>query len=116
MDHERLRVADVREMAPDAERLDEPARLVAAALEIDREDRAGPARQVALRELVERRRRQSRVADASDAVLPLEPLGDRLRVRDVFLHPQRERLEPLQEQERVERAETRAEVADRLRP
>src|SRR6266513_822447 len=64
MDHERLRVADVRKMAPDAERLDETTRLVAAALEVDREDRPSAARQVALREPVERRRRQSGVTDA----------------------------------------------------
>ena len=46
---------------------------------------------------------------------PLRYFATAARVRDVPLHPQRQRLEPLEEEERVERAHARAEVAQRLR-
>ena len=48
---------------------------------------------------VPRARRQARVVHGLDLVARLQPLGDRLRVRGVPLHPQRQRLEALQEQE-----------------
>src|SRR6266545_4827269 len=48
VDDEALRVADVREVAPERERVDEPAPGVAAAREVEDEDRAGAAREIPL--------------------------------------------------------------------
>jgi hypothetical protein len=52
----------------------------------------------------------------ADARLFEQPLGDGEGVRDVAVHPHGQRLDPQQEQERVERGEHGAEVAQRLRP
>ena len=46
----------------------------------------------------------------------IEVARDRDRVLDMARHPQRQRLEPLQEQEGVERAHRRAEIAQRFGP
>ena len=53
-------------------------------------------------------------AHPAHARVRVEPLGDALRVGDVRLHPQRQRLHALQDQERVERREHAAEVAQAL--
>ena len=50
--------------------------------------------------------------DASSCDVEIVRDGD--GVVDVALHPQRQRLEPLQEEERVERAHRRAKIAQRL--
>jgi hypothetical protein len=47
---------------------------------------------------------QPRVEHALDARLPLEPRRDRARVLAVALHPDRQRLQPAQDEPRVERA------------
>ena len=47
-----VRIADVREVRPQVERLDEAAPRLAAALEIEREDGAGAARQIPRREQI----------------------------------------------------------------
>ena len=59
---------------------------------------------------------QARVGDVRRQVVRREELGDRARVGDVAIHAQRQRLEPLQEEEGVERAHRRAQVAQRLGP
>ena len=64
--------------------------------------------------LVGRVRLEARVADPGDVVARLEPAGDRERVLAVALDPQRQGLEALEEQERVERAERGADVAQAL--
>ena len=80
----------------------------------EREDRARALRQVLLGERVVRVVRQPGVADPAHARVGVEPLRDALRVGHVRLHPQRQRLHPLQDQERVERREHAAEVAQAL--
>ena len=62
-----------------------------------------PARQRVLRMV-----RQSRVVHARDLRMADEPLRDRQRVFAVTRHPQRQRLEPAQREEAVERSQYRA--------
>ena len=57
---------------------------------------------------------QAGVVDPGDLRVLLEVLGDRKAFSECALHAQRQRLEPLQEQERVERRQRRAEVAQQL--
>ena len=59
-------------------------------------------------------RLEARVADPGHLGPGLEPLGDRQRVLAVARDPQRQRLEALEEEERVERAERGADVAQAL--
>ena len=77
---------------------------------------AVPAAEDAVRDLVRRVRLEARVVDPRDALVPLEVPGDGERVRRVPLHPQRQRLEALQEEERVERRHRRAGVPQQHRP
>ena len=74
----------------------------------------GPFGQVLLRQRVVRVVRQPGVAHPAHARVGVQPLRDRLRVGDVRVHPQRQRLHALQDQERVERREHAAEVAQPL--
>src|ERR671915_1918537 len=54
------------------------------------------------------------VVDPVDLRMALQELGDGLRVRRVALHPQGQRLEALQEEEAVERAEGWPPVPEHL--
>ena len=103
MDDEALRVANVREMAPQVERGNEALPRLTPTLEIEHEDRPRALRQVPLHEIAIRARREARVAHARDRRVTLEELRDADRVLDVLGHPQRQRLEPEEEEERVER-------------
>ena len=78
------------------------------------EDAAVAALEVARRGLVGRVGLEARVADPLDLGAVLEPAGDREGVLAVALDAQRQRLEALEEQERVERAERGADVAEPL--
>ena len=71
----------------------------------------GPFGRYLLRERVVRVVREAAVADPRHARILLQPLRDLLRVGHVRVHPQRQRLHALQDQERVERREHAAEVA-----
>src|SRR6185437_3453540 len=64
MDDERLRVADVGEVREQAQRLDEPATLLARAAQIEAEDRTAAARKEPLRERVVRMLRELRISDS----------------------------------------------------
>ena len=114
MDDQRLRVADVRQQREDLDVVDEPAAGLDAALDAERDDAAEAALQVLHGLLVGRVRLEARVADPGHLGPRLEPLGDRQRVLAVAGDPQRQRLEALEEQERVERAERGADVAQAL--
>ena len=89
--------------------LDEALARLAAAREVEREHGARPAREVLRGERLARR-----VPDCGDLGPRREELRDAERVLDVPVHPQAQRLDPLQEEEGVERAERGAEVAQRL--
>ena len=114
MDDQRLRVADVGEQREDLDVVDEPPAGLDAALHAERHDAAEAAGEVLLGLLVAGMRLEARVADPGDLGPRLEPLGDRQRVLAVAGDAQRQRLEALQEQERVERAERGADVAQAL--
>src|SRR5205085_2496944 len=78
VDDEAARVADVREVAPERQRLDEALARLAAAGEVEREDRAGAARQV-----LARQRTRRRVTHGGHLRPALEELRHPERVRDV---------------------------------
>src|SRR5437762_4518319 len=105
MDDEALRVADVGEVAPERERLDEAASALAAALEVEREYGARAGRQIAVDERAVRAVGKRGMAHRADALLVAQPFGHRERVSDVAVHSHRQRLDPEQEQERIERGE-----------
>ena len=114
MDDQRLGVADVGQQREDLDVVDEPPAGLDAALDPEGHDPAEAAGEVALGELVRRMRLETRVADPGHLGPGLQPLGDRERVLAVAGDPQRQRLEALQEEERVERAERGADVAQAL--
>ena len=114
VDDERARVADVGQVRAQLDAADERLARLAPALAAEREDRARALGQVLLRERVVRVVGQAGVAHPAHARVGGQPLRDRLRVGDVRVHPQRQRLHALQDQERVERREHAAEVAQPL--
>src|SRR5438128_2623836 len=99
MDDEALRVADVREVAPEIERGDEPLARLAAAFQVEHEDRARAFRQVPLDEGLVRTGIQTGIPQARDRGMTLEELRHADRVLDVLGHAQRKRFEAEQEQE-----------------
>ena len=115
VDGQAAHVADVGEVAVQLERR-RRTRCPASAPPSMPNERIEPA---PLRHVLLRARRTTgstagpAYADPLDLVAGLEPLGDRLGVGDVALHAQRQRLEALQEQERVERRDGGADVAQR---
>ena len=95
-------------------RSDERLARLAPAAQAEREHRARALRQVARGQRVTGVVGQPGVAHPAHARVRRQPLRDRLRVGDVRVHPQRQRLHPLQQQERVEGGEHAAEVAQPL--
>src|SRR5262249_3578124 len=73
-----LRVADVREMRPECHAADEVLARFAAALELEREDRARAARQILVDELTVPARAQPRVRHSRDELVRGEILRHRL--------------------------------------
>src|SRR5262245_17145718 len=116
VDREAAHVTHVGQVAEQLQVVDERAAGLEPTLDAEREDRALPARQVLLTALVPLARRQTRVRDPLHFVALFEPLGDGERVRAVTIHSQAERLEALEEEERVERRHWRADVAHQLEP
>ena len=106
---ERAHVAEVGHPAEQAHRVDEPLGRRLPAVQRDAQHRPGPAGQVARGEGGGRAARQARVADRGHLRPPGEPAGQGQRVRAVLPHPQRQGLQPLLEQEGVERGDGRAE-------
>src|SRR4051812_27891981 len=114
MDDQRLGVADVGEQREDLDVIDEPAAGIDATANTERDDPAEATVQVALGELMARMRGQAGVGNPGDLGLLLEPLRDRERILAMALDSQREGFEALQEEEGVERAERRSDVAEAL--
>ena len=75
VDRQRLRVADVGQVAEQLQRLDERAAGLDAALDAERDQRAVAALQDALGDLVVLVDLEARVRDPLDAVVRLEPLA-----------------------------------------
>ena len=114
VDDERARVADVGQVRAQLDAADERLARLAPALAAEGEHRARALRQVLARERVVRVVREAGVADPAHPRVEVEPLRDLLRVGHVGLHPQRQRLHALQDQEGVERRQHAAEVAQAL--
>ena len=114
MDHEALRVADVREVRQELHGLDEPDARGGAAANAERQDAARAARQVAPRERFVPVARERRVADPLDGRMRGQVARDGERGLAVAGHPQVQRLDPLQQQERGMRRERRPQRAHRL--
>eukprot|EP00966_Prymnesium_polylepis_P259505 5994158-Prymnesium_polylepis.1 len=116
VDRERLGVADVRDVREERERLDQLLAGLLAALDAHDHHRAALALEVLLLQLVHLVALEAGVLDPLHLRVRLEELGHRERVRAVLLHPQRQRLDALQEYPRVVRRDRRAQVAQRHRP
>ncbi|GMA89205.1 hypothetical protein GCM10025868_44550 [Angustibacter aerolatus] len=114
VDHQAAHVADVRDVAVRLERLHEALPGLETADDLEGQHRARTARRVLARVLAPRAALEAGVRDPLDLVATLEPGGDGLGVGDVPLDAQAERLDPLREQEAVERRDRRSEVAQRL--
>ena len=111
MDDEGLHVGDVGEEAEDLEMVDEFLRRLSAALDLEREDGDAAVGEIFLVERVIRMIRERGMVDLRDVRVLREVVDDLERVLDVALDAERERLRALQEQERVERRERRALIA-----
>ena len=114
MDDQGLRVADVREVAHELRCLDERLSRVASAPDAEGQYRARALRQVLSGQRVVRARFQAGIVHPAHQRMGFEESGDPERVLAVPVHAHVQRLESLQEQERVERAERRSEGAKRL--
>jgi hypothetical protein len=112
MDHQRLRVADVGEMRKELQCLDEGATLRPRAVQVEAEDRAAALGQKLRSERVIGMIGKLGIADRFHHRMRREERDDPPRVLDVPRHPQRQRLDPLQDLERRERRHARAEIAD----
>ena len=112
----RLRgVTDVGDVAVQRERLDELLAGFDTADDVERDDRPEAlALAVDAGAVVPRARLEARVRDGLDLIVGVEVLADPLRVLPVTVHAQAQRLEPLQEQERIERRDRHAHVAQHL--
>ena len=115
MNHQRLRIADIGDMAGQVHRLDQGATCLAPTLDPETEDRTRALRQVLLRALEVDVRRQSGPVDELDSRVGFEPLCDDPRVGDVRIHPERKCFNALGQQERGVRGEDGADVAQLLR-
>lgn len=114
VDDERLRVADVGEVACEVDVLDECLTDRAAALHLEAEHRSGTLREVLQGAVVVRMAGQARPEHALDAGVGVEPLRDDAGVVDVGLDAVRQRLDALREQECRVRRERGADVAQLL--
>ena len=111
MDDERLDIRDIGQQAEDLEMVDELLGRLSAALDLEREDGDTAVREVLLVELVVRMIRQGRMVDLIDMRVLGEVVDDLEGVLDMALDAQRQRLRALQQQERVERRERCALIA-----
>ena len=114
MDHEGAGVADVGEVRHELQAFDEPLAGRAAAVDPEREDRTRTVGQIPPGELVVGVVGQPGEGHPGHAFVGGEPLGDPLGVGDVLGHPLRQRLETLDQQEGVERAECGTDVTELL--
>ena len=114
MNHQRLRVADVGQVAGEFDAVDELHAGGLAALDAEADDGAGPVGQIFPGVLMPGVVRQAGVVDPLDGGMLAEPLGDGLGVSAVCGHPQVQRLQPQQEQEGAEGAHAAAHVAQQV--
>ena len=115
MDDERFDVGDVREQGEDFEVVDELLCRLGAALDFKREDRDAAIREIFFVKLVIRMVGDGRMIDLLNMRILREVVDDFERVLDMALDAQRQRLDALQQQERIERRNRRARVAQQQR-
>eukprot|EP01136_Pigoraptor_vietnamica_P015579 Opistho-1_new@58924 len=111
VDHQAAAIADIGEVAEDLESFDKGLALLAMALDVEAEHRAGAARQQLLRQYMAGVRLQHRVADARHQRVAGEKSHDFFGVGHVARHAQRQGLYALQDQPGGVRAHAGAEVA-----
>jgi hypothetical protein len=87
VDRERLRVADVREMAEQLQALDERLARIPAARDAERDEAAVAAVEDAIGDRLVRARVEAGIVHPGDGHEPREVAGDRQRVRRVPLDP-----------------------------
>ncbi len=114
MDDEGFRVADVREEAEQLHVVDKPLACLQSAVDAEAENRTEAARVVPLRQVVRRVVWQAGITHPAHVWVVHQEVCYLQRVLAVALHAQVERLQSLEEQERVERREGGAEVAEQL--
>ena len=103
MDRQRLGVADIGQMRNQFQCLDEFAAGLGSAFDPEPDDRTGLPAEIFVGQGLIRASRQSGVIHPIDPVVSREELGDLLRVLAVARHPQVQRFQPLQKEERVKR-------------
>src|ERR671911_534174 len=115
VDDQALRVAHVGEQAVQLQPVYKALASLQAAVYSEAEDRAvEPVSVILAGDLVRRVVRKTGVVDPVDPLVVLQELRDGQSVLRVALHTQGQRLEPLQEEEAVERAQRRAIVPEHL--
>lgn len=114
VDGQRADIPDVGHVAVQGQRLHEALAGLDATRDLEGEHRPGALRGVLAGLLVGLVLGQRRPDHALDLVLALEVLGDPVGVLEVAVKTQAERLDALRDQERVERRDGRAEVAQQL--
>src|SRR3569832_3019765 len=111
MNDERAGVANVGQMREQFQPRYQVDASVITTLEAEGEYGARALRRVLAREVVVFVAAQASVVDACSGRMRRKTFGDRLGVFAVLLHSQRQRFDAGQDQERVERRDRRAEIA-----
>src|SRR5512146_3294535 len=114
MNHQRLRIPDVREQAEKFKGIDKLLARFESALDAKRDQRTGAAGQVLLCEAVVFARGQAGIIYPLNTRMILEELRYRERVFRVALHAKVKRLRSLQQEEGVEGRQRSARVAQSL--
>ena len=113
--HQRLGVADIGQMAHHPQELDEFLARRTAALDAERDDRPRAARQQPLRKLMVGMIFQRRMQHPVDCLVGGQRFEHCERVAHVALHAHTQRLDALQQLERVGRRQAGAKIAQTFR-
>mmetsp|Transcript_31574 Transcript_31574/g.71332 ORF Transcript_31574/g.71332 Transcript_31574/m.71332 type:complete len:384 (+) Transcript_31574:347-1498(+) len=113
VDGKRLGVAHIRHVREDGEGLDDLLTRLLATLDAEDDHRAALALQILLLQLILLVALEPRVPDPLHLWVALEKLGNCEGVRAVLLHPERQRLDALQEDPRIVWSDGRTKIAQR---
>src|SRR4051794_33252285 len=116
MNDETLRIAQVRQMRKDFHVVDQLLAGLQAAFNPERHDRSLPLRQILLREREVRTRFQPGILHPRDRGMLSQPFRYGQRVRAVRLHAEFQRLDSLEKEEGIERADTGPKISQALDP
>ena len=111
---ERAGVANIGDMVEKLERVDELAPCLDAALELEADEAAVAAFEIGIGAAAGLARLQAGEDDLGHIAAPFEEIRNQDRIFVVLAKPQRQRFEPLQKLEGVERRDRRADVAQQL--